>query len=145
MRIFSALLILLIVGTVGFAIYQKKIVNPAVAMELRAQPQGARAQRVMLMTIDERTTLPVNYLREGDVVYVGADGPWWRELAGDGLPVALLIKGEIFAGQAHVVADQPEFTRSVFQRLRPTVPDWLPDWLNGVLVVIDLQANPDEV
>ncbi len=144
MRIFSAIIIVVLISTVGFAIYQKKIMNPRVAMELRAEPQGARAERVMLMTIDDRATLPVNYLREGDVVYVGADGPWWRDLAGEGLPVAVLIKGEIFAGQASVVADRPDFNKAVFERLRPNVPGWVPDWLNGVLVAIELKTDMEE-
>lgn len=141
MRWLSLLIITLILGTFGFAIYQQKILNPAVAEELRAEPQGPRAKRVMLMTIDDRNTLPVNYLREGDVVYVGADGPWWRDLAGDGLPVALLIQGQVYAGQAQAVVDRPAFTREIFSRLRPTVPEWVPDWLNGVLVVIKLAPS----
>jgi hypothetical protein len=139
MRVFSSLLAIVILGAVGFAIYQQKITNPEVAKELRAHPEGARAQRVMLMTIDQDNTLPVNYLREGSVVYVGADGPWWRDLTGEGQSVALLIKGEVFAGQARAVVDRPGLTKEVFKRLRPSAPEWLPDWLNGVLVIIDLR------
>ena len=29
----------------------------------------------------------------------------------------------------------------VFARLRPKAPDWLPDWLNGMLVVITLDTK----
>jgi len=114
---------------------------PAVAQELRNQPQGTRAQRVMLMTIDGSYTLPVNYLHEDDVVYVGADGPWWHELTGDGLPVALLIKGQVFLGQARAIVDQPQLTRDVFKRLRPALPGWVPDFLSGVLVKIELDPE----
>ena len=144
MRLLWTIALTLIAGALGFAVYQQKIVNPDVARELRTQPEGERARRVMLMTIDDRNTLPVNYLREGDVVYVGADGPWWRELRGAGLPVTLLIQGEAFAGHARAVVDRPDFTSEVFERLRPTVPAWLPDWLNGVLIVIDLQGGKND-
>lgn len=131
----------IIVVIVGFAVYQKNIVNPAVAEELRSQPDGVRAQRVMLMTIAGSYTLPVNYLHEENVVYIGADGPWWRELAGEGMPVALLIKGKAYGGHARAILKQPEFTRQVFERLRPTVPKWLPDLFRGVLVQVDLDPG----
>ncbi len=135
------IIITIIVSVVGFAIYQKNIVNPAVARELRGQPDGLRAERVMLMTIDESYTIPVNYLLEDEVVYVGADGPWWREFTGEGVPVALLIKGKVYAGQARAIVEQPEFTADVFKRLRPRMPQWIPDMFNGVLVQIDLHAG----
>jgi len=134
-----------VLAAIGFVIYQVKFLNPAVASELRAQPDGIRAERVMLMTIDDRKTLPVNYLREGDRVFVGADGPWWREMQGSGQPVAMLIKGEVYSGRAVAIMGQPDYTKDIFKRLRPDVPKWLPDWLSGVLVEITLAggANPD--
>lgn len=133
---------MLILALAAYVVYQVKVHNPEVARELRAEPNGARAARVMLMTIDDRKTIPVNYLREGNQVFVGADGPWWREMREQGQPVTLLIKGEKFAGRAQAVSGRPDYTREVFERLRPDVPEWLPDWLNGVLVVIEL-ANAD--
>jgi len=94
-----------------------------------------------LMTIDDRKTIPVNYLWEGNEVFIGADGPWWREMRNRGQPVTLLIKGQKFAGRAKAVVGQPGFTKEVFARLRPDTPSWLPDWLNGVLVVIELAGD----
>jgi hypothetical protein len=132
----------LILALAGYVIYQVKVRNPEVARELRAEPNGARAARVMLMTIDDRKTIPVNYLRDGNEVFVGADGPWWREMRDQGQPVTLLIKGEKFAGRAQAISGRPNYTKEVFKRLRPDVPGWLPDWLNGVLVVVEL-ANTD--
>ena len=139
MRIFTALVVLLLLSLGGFVVYQTKVLNPEIARELRAQPDGARAARVMLMTIDDRKTIPVNYLREDDKVFIGADGPWWREMRDQGQPVTMLIKGEVFAGQAKAVSGQPEYTKEVVKRLRPDVPKWLPSWLSGVLVVIELK------
>ena len=37
--------------------------------------------------------------------------------------------------------DDAEYTRAVFQRLRPNVPKWLPDWLDAYLIVIDLMGK----
>ena len=141
MRIFTFLVVLLILSLGAFVTYQTKVLNPEVARELRSQPHGIRAARVMLMTIDDRKTIPVNYLREGNEVFVGADGPWWRELRDQGQPVTLLIRGEKFAGRARAISGQPGFTKEIFARLRPDTPSWLPDWLNGVLIVVELGSE----
>ena len=135
--------LLLIVGVlaiviVGYGFYQVQVANPRVAEELQQDPQGPRARRVMMLTFADGKSIPVNYLREGEQVFVGADGPWWRAFRGDGAPVTVFIKGETLTGQAVVVLDDPEYVKDVFSRLRPTVPKWLPDSLNGKLVVINL-------
>jgi len=96
---------------------------------------------VLLLTLPSGRTIPVNYLRETDVVYAGSDGRWWRELRGDGAPVALEIRGEALRGHAQAIESDPAHTHDVFARLRPTVPSWLPDWLNGVLVEIRFDGN----
>jgi hypothetical protein len=50
--------------------------NPRVIRELRENPDGARAHKVMLLTLPSGKALPVNYLRDGDTVYAAADFPW---------------------------------------------------------------------
>ncbi len=142
MRIFTVLVGLLILSLVAYVVYQAKVLNPEVAREIRANPTGATAARVMLMTIDDRKTIPVNYLREDNKVFVGAAGPWWREMRDEGQPVTVLIRGEIFAGRARSVSGRPEYAKEVFRRLRPDLPDWLPDWLKGVLVEVELAEAP---
>ena len=114
------------------------VTNPRVIEEITANPQGERAGIVMLLTLPNDRALPVNYLHEGDRVYAGADGAWWRSLRDGDAPVTVLIRGETFTGRAHVVFDDPGFKADVFSRLRPTVPSWLPAWLDAHLVVIDL-------
>ena len=125
----------------GAFVLLTQLANRSVARELRDLPQGERAARVMLLTLPSGRTIPVNYLREANVVYAGSDGRWWRELRGDGAPVALEIRGEAFSGHARTIENDPARTRDVFARLRPSVPSWLPDWLNGVLVEIRLDAR----
>jgi hypothetical protein len=77
----------------------------------------------------------VNYLREGDVVYAGADGRWWRELRDPGASVQLLVRGEVLAGRARAIEDDPDLRVAVFERLRPTAVKFA-----GTLVQIDLAA-----
>lgn len=114
--------------------------NRLVTRELRAEPRGERAKNMMLLTLPSGRTVPADYLREADIVYAGSDGRWWRELRGDGAPVALEIRGEALGGHARAIENDPARTHDVFARLRPTVPAWLPDWLNGVFVEIRLTS-----
>jgi hypothetical protein len=132
--------LLLLVG--GYAVYTATIANPRVLAELRDSPTGERAKKVMLLSLPSGRTLPVNYLREDDLVYAGSDGPWWRELRGDPTPVSVVILGDTLQGQASAIESDPERTREVFSRLRPSAPSWLPDWMNGVLVEIRLESPP---
>lgn len=113
--------------------------NPRVIEELQTDPQGERAGIVMLLTLPDGRILPVNYRREGDQVFAGADGRWWRALREGDVPVTVTIRGETLKGRARVVFDDPEYKRDVFARLRPNVPKWLPAWLDAQLVVIDLE------
>jgi hypothetical protein len=128
----------------GYRLYMGLLGNPRVVEEIRTNPDGARAARAMLLGFPDGRELPVNYLWEGNRVFAGADGRWWRAFTNGGAPVTLLIRGETLRGHAVVVLDDQAYVDDVFSRLRPTVPDWLPDWLNGKLVVITLdQSGPD--
>ena len=111
--------------------------------ELKQNPMGKRAERTMLLMFSGGKMIPVNYLREGNRVYAGADGWWWRAFDGEGSAVTMLIQGEVLAGHATVLLDDQEFIDAVFSRLRPTVPEWLPDWANGKLVIVDLKVSAD--
>ena len=117
----------------GYLAYSALIVNPRVEKELRENPDGERARRVMLIRLPSGRTIPVNYLREGDVVYAGADGRWWRELRGQGARVELLIRGQTLSGVARAVEDEPDHRADVFSRLRPTAPKF-----SGTLVQVEL-------
>ena len=122
----------------GAFAYYNLVGNDRVAEELRNDPEGERANIVMLLTLPSGRVLPVNYLREGNQVFAGADGRWWRAFRDGDVPVRTMIKGEQLSGKARVVLDDPEYTRDVFSRLRPAAPQWLPEWLNANLIVIDL-------
>ncbi len=130
----------LVLGLLALRVLYGLIANPRVIEEITANPNGERAGIVMALTLPDGRTLPVNYRREDNHVYAGADGRWWRTLRDGNASVTVLIRGETLTGQARVVSDDPEFKADVFSRLRPTVPSWLPAWLDAHLVVIELEA-----
>lgn len=134
-------LITLIVIYVGFSFIPSEETNQRVEREIRDSPDSATAQRVMMLSLPDGRDLPVNYLVEGGLVFVGVDGFWWRQFEGDGKPVRMFIRGKSFRGHAKVIRDRPDYVREVFKRLRPKVPSWLPSWLNGKLVVIELAVD----
>ena len=125
----------------GGLAYYSLVVNDRITKDLTENSQGERANLVMLMTFPDGQQLPMNYLREGNKVFAGADGRWWRAFREGDVSVTLLVKGEELIGKARVVLDDPAYTKDVFTRLRPNVPKWLPDWLNANLIVIDLEEN----
>ena len=131
----------LILGLLALRLLYGVIANPRVMDEITTSPNGERAGIVMALTLPDGRTLPVNYRREGNHVYAGADGRWWRTLRDGDAPVTVLIRGETLTGHAHVVFDDPAFKADVFSRLRPTVPSWLPAWLDAHLVVIELDGS----
>lgn len=137
-----AVLVLLVLS---YRVVRLEDVNQQVAQEIIANPDGERARRAMLLYLPDGRMYPVNYLREDNLVYMGIDGLWWREFRGDGAPVRMFIRGLEFSGRGRVVLDDPTYVEDVFSRLRPTVPEWLPDWLNGKLVVITLtEGRPSQ-
>ena len=123
----------------GGACVYSWVVNPGVVRELREDPQGERAKKVMLLTLPSGKALPVNYLRDGQTVYAAADFPWWRELRGGGGPGSVLVRGETLHGHVRAVEDDPELRDSVFERLRPTAPRWA-----GTLIEVSLDPSAPE-
>ena len=122
----------------GYWLYVERIGNPRVARELIDHPDGERAGKVMLITLPSGRRLPVNYLRQGDRVYAGADGTWWKELVGSGVPVTILVRGESLRGRARAVTDDPAYTERIFATLRPKAIKGF-----GTLVEIRLDDAPD--
>jgi len=135
----------IVLGLVGLLVlvvpaghyYYEKIVNPKAAQELRDDPTGERAQKVMLLTLPSGRQLPVNYLREDGRVYAASDGRWWKELAGGSFDVEVFVMGETLAGRARVVEDDPDYVADVFSRLRPTA-------LPGTGRMIEILLDPND-
>lgn len=132
----AALLLL----AVTYRIYMGTVANPRVAEELRTNPEGARAARVMLLTFPDGREIPVNYLREGSKVFAGADGRWWRAFRDGGARVTVLIRGRTMTGLATVELDDQDYVDDIFSRLRPAA-SWVPKWLDAKLVIITLDEE----
>jgi hypothetical protein len=137
MKYVLVVVVALLVILAGYALFVTRVGNPRVVSELREDPDGARARRVMLITLPSGRIIPVNYLREDDRVYAAADGRWWKSLRGQGAPVELLVRGETLMGHARAIEDEPDHRSAIFDRLRPRAPK-----LFGTLIQIDLAASP---
>ncbi|RZO78600.1 MAG: hypothetical protein EVA66_07105, partial [OM182 bacterium] len=72
--------------------------NASVIAEIQTNPGGERAARSMVITLADGRVYPVNYLREGNLVFMGIDGRWWRAFQGAGQQVEMLIQGQRLTG-----------------------------------------------
>lgn len=137
LRVTLGLILLLALLAFGYFLYAAYVQNPRVERELLDDPQGERAERVMLITLPSGRRIPVNYYREPGVVFAGADGSWWKELVGDGTAVQVWIRGETRSGVARAIRDDPAYTERVFSKLRPTAVKGF-----GTLIEIKLAEPP---
>lgn len=115
--------------------------NARVIQEVTNNPGGERAARTMIVTLADGRVYPVNYLKEGNLVFMGIDGRWWRVFQRAGQTVNMVIKNQTSSGNCKVILDNQPCVDQVFARLRPKAPSWLPAWLNGKLVVIELAVR----
>ncbi len=132
------LLAILVLVFLYFYIATVFVGNPRVIAELQSEPDGQLSDLVGILTLPDERKIPVNYLHRNKQVFLGADGPWWRDFRGDGAEVAMWIKGNEFRGIATVKLGESATKDRVFPIIRPRVPEWLPDFLNAKLVVIQL-------
>jgi len=133
-----ALIGILVLVFLYFYIATVFVGNPRVMAELQSKPDGQLSDLVGILTLPGERKIPVNYLQEGEQVFLGADGLWWRDFRGDGADVVVWIKGNKFRGRATLKLGDSETKDRVFPIIRPRVPEWLPDFLNAKLVVIQL-------
>ena len=115
---------------------QGRFGNPRVERELAEEPDGERARKVMLLTLPSGRRIPVNYLRDEDRIYAGADGRWWKELVDGPVPVQLLVRGERLAGRGRAVLDDPAYRKEIFAKLRPTA-------IPGFGTLVEIRLDPD--
>jgi hypothetical protein len=134
--ILLAVVVVLALVPLGGFLYYDLFANPRIERELMESPDGDRAQKVMLITLPSGRRLPVNYWRDGDRVYAGADGRWWKELVGEGRLVTILVRGETHEGVARAILDDPDYTKRVFASLRPNAVEGF-----GTLIEIRLGSQ----
>jgi hypothetical protein len=87
--------------------------NDIMAMILRSPLHGLLSGSTVLVTVTGRKsgraiTLPVNYVADGDTLWVlsGRDRTWWKNLRG-GAAVGLYLKGREVAARGETVEDPP--------------------------------------
>jgi len=143
MRFVWIALALLVTAVAAFMIHTRVVQNPRVARDLAADPGGALAGRVLILTLPSGKTIPVNYWIDPSaaprvLVYVASDFFWWRELRDEGARVEVVLRGERRTGRARVIDDDVAERDRIFHSLRPTAPRWF-----GVLVEIELDPRAD--
>lgn len=133
-------IVVVLVGFVGILLAAHVLVPPILKSERHALLSG----HMMLITMKKQgttdlITFPVDYLRDGNSVYVGSDSGWWKHLAG-GSEVQLLIQGTEWVGWATPIVDDPDRSRAGFMKLRP----WTYEralWSGAVFVEIQLRES----
>lgn len=98
--------------------------NPAIRALLRSPFHGLLSEQILLLTVTgrksgRRYTLPVGYIRDGDVLLVVSQHSqlkqWWRNLR-NGAPVTLLLRGQQVSARAEVI-ENPTAVAAEVQRL----------------------------
>lgn len=131
---------LVLAGVAGVLAVAHLLVPPILKSERHALLSG----HMLLISMKNREssdliTFPVDYLREGNSVYVGSDSAWWKHLEG-GAEVRLLIQGTEFVGWATPIIDDPNRSQAGFKKLRPwTYKRAL--WSGAVFVEIQIQES----
>lgn len=121
--------------------------HPLVPVILQSERHGLLSDGVMLITMkkqdsSEMTTFPVDYLREGNMVYIGSDSDWWKHLEG-GAGVTMLVQGTEVTGWAIPILDDPERSSAGFKKLRP----WTymrAKWTEAVFVEVEIRDQTQD-
>ncbi len=101
-----------------------RTVNPALKALLRSPAHRLASGRLALITYTGRKsgrehTIPTFFRDKGDEITIAVGWPdrkvWWRNLTGEGGPVALLVRGETVHG--HAIATR-EGERDALVRVR---------------------------
>jgi deazaflavin-dependent oxidoreductase (nitroreductase family) len=120
-----------------------KLSNPVIILLLRSPLHGILSRSTMLITVKGKKsgkayTTPVNYLRQGDVLYTlsSRDRSWWRNLRG-GAAVTLFLQGKEVTGKGTVIEDD----RGVAEALT-TYLQLAPQYARYLGIRMDEQGNP---
>ncbi|MBI3760387.1 MAG: nitroreductase family deazaflavin-dependent oxidoreductase [Chloroflexi bacterium] len=102
----------------------QNLYNPFVKLLLRSPLHSVIGEGVMLIQYTGKRsgkphTVPVNYLRDGDVLWTISqrERVWWRNLRG-GARVTVLIDGQEAQGMGDVIADDESVAASLMDYLR---------------------------
>ena len=133
---------------VGITVVVLVAANPLVSAILRSEQHGLLSDGVMLISMQKRDssdmkTFPVDYLREGNTLYIGSDFGWWKHLEG-GAEVRMLIKGTEVVGWAMPILDDPERSLAGFKKLRPSTYKRA-QWTGAVFIEVEIKEAGEQV
>lgn len=102
-------------------------VNRLVVGLLRSPFHALLSQTTMLLTFTgrksgRRSTIPVRYLREDEILITLTDSPWWRNQHG-GAPVDLSIARQKVRGRAEVNTDPEDVKQGISAMLSQAPSD----------------------
>lgn len=88
----------------------RTLFNPLAKRILRSPLHSIMSRRLLLITFTgrktgRRFTTPVAYMRQGDVLLIGAGGSWWKNLR-DGGPTPVRVRGRDYVGVTEIVRDE---------------------------------------
>ncbi|MEM7077061.1 MAG: hypothetical protein AAF513_00405 [Pseudomonadota bacterium] len=119
----------------GCASYNRGVID-----ELKSQPDGDRAARLLLLTLPDQREIPLRFVKvDPRLFYVGAGGRWWRQVC-DGVRLGVLIEGNPGVAAVRCV-DDARLKRRIFAQLRSPLVAWLPRWAGGG-VLVELRLIP---
>lgn len=114
--------------------------NRIISWLLRSPLHGLLSKNIMLIRVTGRKsgriyTTPVNYVRDGGILWVTSfrNRTWWRNLKG-GAPVSVLLEGKELRGQGLAIVDAKDVAESLCGFFRK-VP--------GRAKYYDVQLDPD--
>lgn len=86
--------------------------NPLAKWMLRSPLHGVMSWRLLLITFTgrktgKRFTIPVAYMRQGDVLLIGAGGQWWKNLRNGG-QIQVQVRGRNYTGVTEVIRDRED-------------------------------------
>ena len=118
-------------------------INPSIVSELQSTPITPRAERLLVLALPDRE-LPLRYLQQGDCLYLGAGGTWWRQLQTP-LSVQVWLRGHPQTAIAQAFPGASAVRKPVMRQLRDRWPaSWLRVIRKGQLVLVDLQHQASQ-
>jgi deazaflavin-dependent oxidoreductase (nitroreductase family) len=117
--------------------------NDFIKFILRSPLHGLLSGGMLLITVTGRktgriTTLPVQYLRQGNELWITStrERVWWRNLRG-GAEVTLYLRGQEVKGQGEVIEEEPAVANGFRQYFQKA-----PRSARFFSVKLDPQGNP---
>ncbi len=121
-------------------------VNKVMRVVLRSPLHRLVSKNVLLLRFTGRKSgkhyaLPVSYVEDGNVLLMGTESPWYKNLQG-GAPVTMRLRGRERTGTADIISDEAGM-RQAYQTMLTTYPGY--GRFINVSLGTDGQLKPEQV